>query len=125
MMAIARVSQPALAASPGKAKFGTSGYDAASMDWSVKPSDDFFRYVNGGWDKRTQIAPDRTSAGVDVVLADEAEQQVRDIAEGLAKDPAKAGPGIRRVGDFDAAWMDEKAIEPKGAAPLKPFLGKI
>ncbi|MFI4949756.1 MAG: M13 family metallopeptidase [Caulobacterales bacterium] len=121
--AVAGMSQPAFAA--GKPKFGDWGYDATSMDASVKPGDDFFKYVNGGWDKRTQIAPDRTAAGVDVILTDEAESQVRDIVEGLAKDPTKAGPGGQRVGDLYAAWMDEKGIEARGLAPLKPYLAKI
>jgi len=123
--ALTGISQPAAAASPGKAKFGTWGYDTSSMDAAVKPGDDFFRYVNGGWDKRTQIAPDKISAGVDVALSDEAERQVRDIVERLAKDPAKAGPGGQRVGDFYAAWMDEAGIEARGAAPLKPYLARI
>lgn len=109
----------------GKAKFGTWGYDASAMDPSVKPGDDFFAYVNGAWDKRTQIAPDRTSAGVDVVLTDQAERDVHKIVEDLAKDPGKAGPGGKRVGDFYAAWMDEKGIEARGTAPLKPYLAKI
>ena len=39
--------------------FGSWGYDATSMDRSVRPGDDFFAFVNGNWDKRTQIAPDR------------------------------------------------------------------
>ncbi|MGZ6014858.1 MAG: hypothetical protein ACXWKM_03855, partial [Phenylobacterium sp.] len=119
------VSQTALAAGSGKAKFGTWGYDATSMDASVKPGDDFFKYVNGGWDKRTQIAPDRTSAGVDVVLTDQAERDVHEIVEQLAKDPTKAGPGGKRVGDYYAAWMDEKAIEARGTAPLKPYLARV
>ena len=123
--AILGVAGGALAAGPGKAKFGTWGYDATSMDASVKPGDDFFKYVNGGWYKRTEIAPDRTSAGVDVTLSDEAEKQVREIVERLAKDPAKAGPGGQRVGDFYAAWMDEKGIEARGIAPLKPYLARI
>ncbi len=114
-----------VAAAAGQAKFGTWGYDKTAMDASVKPGDDFFAYVNGSWAKRTQIAADRTAAGVDVVLTDEAEQQVRDIVERLAKDPAKAGPGGRRVGDLYAAWMDEAGIEARGAAPLKPYLAKI
>jgi putative endopeptidase len=109
----------------GKAKFGTWGYDAASMDASVKPGDDFFKYVNGSWYKRTTIAPDKTSAGVDVVLSDEAERQVREIVERLAKDPAKAGPGGQRVGDLYAAWMDEKGLEARGTAPLNPYLARI
>jgi len=112
-------------ASAAPPKFGTWGYDKSSMDASVKPGDDFFAYVNGGWTKKTEIAADRTAAGVDVTLTDQAERDVRAIVEQLAKDPAKAGPGGRKVGDFYAAWMDEKAIEAKGAAPLKPYLAKI
>ena len=30
----------------------------ADMDTSVKPSDDFFMYANGGWIKRTEIPPE-------------------------------------------------------------------
>jgi putative endopeptidase len=123
VMAITGAASVAEAA--GKAKFGTWGYDATSMDASVKPGDDFFKYVNGSWDKRTQIAPDKTAAGVDVVLSDEAERQVREIVERLAKDPAKAGPGGQRVGDLYAAWMDEKGLEARGTAPLQPYLAKI
>src|SRR6185503_9979210 len=93
------VSVPS-AAQVSHPKFGNWGYDATAMDASVKPGDDFFAYVNGAWDKRTEIAPDRVAAGVDVTLTDEAEQQVRDIVERLARDPAKAGPGGQRVGDL-------------------------
>ncbi|CAN5556114.1 M13 family peptidase [soil metagenome] len=112
-------------AAEAKPKFGIWGYDPSFMDASVKPGDDFFRYVNGSWLKRTEIAPDRTAAGVDVTLADEAEVQVRAIVEDLAKDPKTADPGGQRIGDFYAAWMDEAAIEARGAAPLKPYLAKI
>jgi predicted metalloendopeptidase len=31
------------------------GIVVANMDRSVKPGDDFFRYANGGWIKRTEI----------------------------------------------------------------------
>ncbi len=124
-LAIVAVSSQASAAGAGKPAFGTWGYDATAMDPSVKPGDDFFKYVNGAWDKRTQIAPDRINAGVDVALADQAERDVHKIVEDLAKDPAKAGPGGQRVGDFYAAWMDEKGLEAKGVAPLKPYLARI
>jgi endothelin-converting enzyme/putative endopeptidase len=106
-------------------RFGTWGYDKTAMDASVKPGDDFFSYVNGAWFKRTQIAPDRTSAGVGVVLTDEAEQQVHDIVERLAKDPGKEGAAGQRIGDFYASWMDESGIEQRGTAPLKPYLDRI
>ena len=33
-------------------------FDTKNMDKSVKPGDDFFRYANGGWIKRTPIPPE-------------------------------------------------------------------
>ena len=32
-----------------------SGIDRSNFDPSVRPQDDFFQYVNGGWLARTQI----------------------------------------------------------------------
>jgi putative endopeptidase len=37
----------------------THGIVVANMDRSVKPGDDFYRYANGDWIKRTEIPPDR------------------------------------------------------------------
>src|ERR1700683_1761020 len=37
----------------------TQGIVVANMDRSVKPGDDFYRYANGGWLKRTEIPPYR------------------------------------------------------------------
>jgi hypothetical protein len=36
----------------------TYGVVVANMDRSVKPGDDFYRYANGDWIKRTEIPPD-------------------------------------------------------------------
>ncbi|TMJ13605.1 MAG: M13 family metallopeptidase [Alphaproteobacteria bacterium] len=108
-----------------KPRYGSWGFDSAAIDRSVKPGDDFWHYVNGSWDKRTEIAADRTSAGVGVLLADEAEQQVRAIVEDMAKNPAASGKTGQQVGDFYASWMDEAAIEKRGAGVLKPYLARI
>ena len=46
------------------------GIAVANMDRSVKPGDDFYRYANGDWIKRTEIPPDRGRIGVFASLAD-------------------------------------------------------
>ncbi|MDH7637227.1 M13 family metallopeptidase [Sphingomonas oryzagri] len=104
-------------------KFPPWGIRLSDMDSAVKPGDDFFRYANGHWLDTTQIAPDRTSAGIDVVLADEAEQQVRAIAEEGESKPTSAAE--KQIGDLYASWMDEAGIEKAGTAPLKPYLARI
>jgi len=94
------------------------------MDKSVKPGDDFWAYVNGTWNKNTQIAADRASAGPFVTLSDQAERDVRDIVEKLANDPNRDHLG-QQVGDYYASFMDSSAIDAAGTAPLKPYLAEI
>jgi endothelin-converting enzyme/putative endopeptidase len=122
---LAQSGTPAAAAAAAKPRYGDFGIDLSAMDRSVKPGDSFWHYVNGNWDKTTQIDADRTSAGAGVLLVDEAERQVRAIVEDLARDPAKSGAVGRQVGDFYASWMDEPAIEARGTAPLKPYLDRV
>ena len=118
-------ASPSSAQPAGKPAFGSWGYDASAMDSSVMPGDDFFAYVNGSWFKRTEIAPDRTYAGIDSVLNDQIDRDVRDIVEDLAKNPAQSGKVGQQVGDLYASWMDEAGIEGRGTAPLKPYLDAI
>jgi putative endopeptidase len=125
-LASASLLAVALPASGNAAKptYGEWGYDPAAMDRSVKPGDDFWAYVNGTWDKTTQIAADRASAGPFITLSDQAEKDVRTIVESLASDPSGSTLG-QQVGDFYGSYMDQAAIEAAGTAPLKPYLAKI
>src|SRR5689334_20294725 len=114
MTAVMALAVPAAAAAPA---FGTWGYDATSMERSVKPGDDFFDYVNGAWLKRTNIAADRTFVGIDSVLNDKIDSDVRAIVEDMAKNPAQSGLIGQQVGDFYASWMDDVRVEQLGTAP--------
>jgi putative endopeptidase len=106
--------------------YGDWGFDAAGMDKSVQPGDDFFKYANGGWDARTQIPEDRTGYGVDAVLDEAAEAHLHGILEA---DPAgAAGPeaaDARKIHAAYMAFMDEKRVEALGAAPIAPDLAAI
>ena len=113
------------AASAGKPVYGDWGYNASAMDSSVRPGDDFFAYVNGAWFKKADIAPDRTFVGIDSVLNDQIDKDVRSIIEDAAKDPAQFGKIGQQVGDFYASWMDDAAVEARGLAPAKPYLERI
>ena len=119
---IAAAPAIAFAAQP---KVGDWGYDASAMDRGVKPGDDFFAYVNGSWLKKTEIAPDRTFAGIDSVLNDQIDRDVRDIIQDSAKNPEASGKLGQQVGDFYASWMDEPGVEARGVAPAQPYLDKI
>ena len=106
-------------------KFAPWGVDLGAADQTVKPGDDFFAFVNGGWDKRTTIASDRTFAGIDSVLNDQIEKDVRSIIEDQAKNPTAGGKLGQQIGDFYDSYMDEAGIEALGAKPLAPYLAQV
>lgn len=60
--------------------------ETATSDSSIRPQDDLFRFVNGGWLATAEIPADRPSSGAFTVLRDEAEAACRQIVEELAED---------------------------------------
>jgi endothelin-converting enzyme/putative endopeptidase len=97
--AAAPVVQPAEAAAPAP-RFAPWGVDLTAADPAVKPGDDFWSFVNGGWASRTQIAADRSYVGIDSVLNDQIEKDVRSIIEAKAADPQGSGKLCQQIGDF-------------------------
>jgi putative endopeptidase len=116
-------SIPALAQTTAKPRYGSWGVDYATMDKSVKPGDDFFRFAEGSWLRDAPIAPDKSRAGYNYDLPDETEIEVRKLVEDGGATPAD--PVMRQVADFYGAWMDQAGIEARGAAPLTPYLDRI
>jgi predicted metalloendopeptidase len=106
------------------AAIGAWGVDLASMDRSIKPGDDFYKYVNGHWLSNNQIPPDRTLWGTFVQLAAKTEDQVHDILEALSPQ-APAGSAEQKARDFYRAFLDTAAIEQAGLAPARAGLDEI
>ncbi|HET6764085.1 MAG TPA: M13 family metallopeptidase [Longimicrobiaceae bacterium] len=119
----------ALAATGGaaQAQNGTAlGIDTTSFDRSVRPQDDFFRFVNGTWMKNTTIPADRSSYGSFIQLRDASENALHTIVERAASAPNRApGSDLQKVGDFYASFMDTARIESLGIEPLRPELNRI
>jgi putative endopeptidase len=119
-------AKPATAAKAvAKPVFGGFGMDVAGMDKSVKPGDDFYKFANGGWDKVTEIPGDRSNWGGFAILRDLSDQRTRAIIESVSAQKNAPGSVGQKVGDYFASFMDEAAIEAKGAEPLRPLLAPI
>jgi len=101
------------------------GIDVAGMDLSVRPQDDFFRYVNGRWVDNTQIPADRASYGTFAILGDRSQEAVRAIIESEARAKAASGTNSQKVGDLYQSFMDEARLEALGITPLKDELSDI
>ncbi len=102
-----------------------AGIDHSAGDPSVRPQDDLFGHVNGGWVARTEIPADRGRYGSFDILRENAEAQVRDIITAVAEGEPEVGTVARKVGDLYSSFMDEERIEQRGVEPLAPFLDAI
>jgi putative endopeptidase len=105
-------------------RYGSWGFDLQGMDKTVKPGDDWFRYVNGTWAKNTQIPADRSSYGAFAVLRDLSEARLRTLVEGYQVGDA-AHADRAKVATLYKTFMDEAAIEKADAAPLTQRLAPI
>ncbi len=99
--------------------------DLNSMDRTIDPCVDFFAYSCGGWIKNNPIPPDQSSWSTYSKMEDENRERLRGILETAAKPDPSRSAVTQKIGDYYASCTDEKAIEAKGAAPLKPELDKI
>ncbi len=102
------------------------GLDPAHMDPNVRPQDDFFTYVNGGWLQSSTIPGDRSRWGSFDELTERAEADVLAILTEAAADTAAAEDSdTRKIGDLFRAFMDEATIESRALAPLSDALAEI
>ena len=108
--------------------------ETATSDPSIRPQDDLFRFVNGGWLATAEIPADRPGSGAFTALRDEAELACRQIVEELAdvfssvasEDTSEVLDTNRgRIGALYAAFMDEEHLEELGAAPLAGELAPV
>src|SRR6185312_15815391 len=99
--------------------------DLKGMDSTVRPQDDFFHYVNGGWIKKTEIPASEATWGAGAILYQNTTQNLKNLIDSCAKLNADKGTNEQKVGDFYASAMDSAGIEKKGFAPLAADMQRI
>jgi putative endopeptidase len=97
-----------------------------NLDRSVRPSDDFFRFVNQIWINENPIPPDESRWGSFHVLRAEVEGQLKDILEALdKKSDAELAPRAKKVRDFYRTGMDLAKRNKLGDAPLAELFSLV
>lgn len=99
--------------------------DVASLDSSVAPGDNFFKYVNGKWLQTAVIPPTQTSTGSFDELYNKTKANIKELLEEAANARADKGTIEQKVGDFYASGMDSVAIEGLGYQPIESYLKRI
>jgi putative endopeptidase len=105
----------------GKKKF----IDAANMNTTVRPQDDFYEYANGTWLKNVPIPASESSWGSFLELRDFNQSALKNICEETAANPGAKGSLNQKVGDLYASGMDTIAIDKAGLSILKAELDRV
>jgi predicted metalloendopeptidase len=102
------------------------GINVSFMDKSVKPNDDFFKFVNGTWLKNTEIPADKTRWGSFDELRQNTDKDALAILKEAATNPKyKSNTDQGKAINMYKAAMDTVARNKQGIAPLAPYLAKI
>ena len=102
-----------------------SGLELANMDKTIRPGDDFFMYMNGAWIDQTEIPADKASYGGFVILADEAQENLRVIIEESADGDFAKGTDEQKVGDLYNSYLDMESRNARGIDPIRDHLRRI
>ena len=102
----------------------STGFNAAHIDKSVEPCSNFFQYACGNWIKNNPIPSDRSRWSRFEELAARNENILLDILQTSAA-KKNGSPIEQKIGAYYTACMDEKGIEAKGLASIKPELDRI
>jgi putative endopeptidase len=99
--------------------------DVAGIDPSIKPGDNFFRYVNGRWYDTVKIASDQSGVGSYSFMNIPQKKLLQNILDSVSKSKNTMGSIEQKVGDFYASGMDLTTINSRGYSPVKPTLARI
>jgi len=97
-------------------------------DESVRPQDDLYRHSNGKWFESASIPGDQGLYGSFMELRDQAEEAVHAIIKESVKayeSGEKTDGATKRIANLYGSFMNEAAVEERGAEPIAGYLDAI
>lgn len=95
------------------------------FDYTKKPGDDFFTFVNGIWYDSATIPASQTGVGTYSFMNFPQRIRLQSILDSVSQSKNPAGSMEQKVGDFYASGLDTVAINRRGYEPIKPLLARI
>lgn len=120
MMAVA----PVISAG-AKSGISKSGLDLTNLDRSVKPTEDFYKFATGGWQKLHPLPAAYSRFGSFDMLQENVNKQVSSILTTLTKKKYAEGTTDRKLSDFYKLALDSARRNREGLAPVKPYMDEI
>jgi endothelin-converting enzyme/putative endopeptidase len=123
-VALAQQAVPAPSVKPLEQMPYSPSLDVSSLDRSVDPCVDFYKFSCGGWQKNNPIPPDQATWNVYAKLTNENQQFLWGILEADAK-AASRTPVQQKVGDYFQSCMNTGAVDAAGLKPLTRALARL
>ena len=108
-----------------KAAIGAWGVDTQGLSRTVKPGDDFYRYVNEGWQKTAQIPAGMASLDPFVEVALSTEARVADVITEAREGNDAPGTPEQMIADFHRSHSDVARRNELGLTPIASTLATI
>jgi putative endopeptidase len=103
-----------------------SGIDREGFNESIRPQDDFFDYVNGGWIESTKMPSDRARWGTFDALVDQSSADIRALVEEVSESTdVQDGSPTQKIRDYYNSYMDLETATKLGADPISSELSEI
>ena len=108
-----------------KARIGTWGVDAGTLSKTVRPNDDFYRYVNETWLESAQIPAGLSSNDSFVEVFLSTEQRVADVIKEAREGNDAPGTPEQLIADFHRSHSDRAKRDALGLSPVASMLATI
>lgn len=109
----------------GKAEIGAWGVDTAGLSRTVRPGDDFYRYVNEGWLKTAKLPPGMASIDPFVEVALATELRVADIITEAREGNDAPGSPEQMIADLHRSHSDMSRRNELGLTPIASTLATL
>lgn len=103
-----------------------AGIDMANADSTIKPTDDFYQFINGNWIKNNPIPESESRWTTFDELRERNTSRLKIILEEVAAEKnIQPGSNKQKIGDFYSLAIDSVKLNKDGIAPLKEEFAAI
>ena len=99
--------------------------DMNSLDPSTSPTEDFYQYATGGWQKNNPLRPEFSRYGSFDALREQAQENLNALFESMTTSQAAYGTVEQKISDLYKMALDSTTRNELGAQPIQKYIAEI